>query len=323
MRLLRRLTTAALFVSTFACARAALAAPEPGEILARESERDRPAEPPKEAADGKKPSDWCAPELEALPHDVCYAKGPKSKAGKRTLVIFLHGLVQEGSGWQHSLQKGLANAGKRLGFSLFAPRGRLSAGSSNKDDTYAWPSKSRAVEDEVVEEWMQAKALVEKREGASFDEVYVMGFSNGAFYAASLALRGRLDVDGYAVFAGGAAHKGTLANAKAVKNKKPIFLGIASKDDTAKDERELAKALKKAKWPSRSISRPVGHVVADDHLEKALEFLRGGSALAKGDAADADEKREPADDGSTSTKKKKTKKKKTAEKSKSKKNKKR
>lgn len=319
MRLLRRLTTAALFVASYVFASTALAAPEPGELLAREAERERPAD----VASSKR-SDWCAPELEALPHDVCYAKGPKSKAGKRTLVIFLHGLVQEGSGWQHSLQKGLANAGKRLGFSLFAPRGRLSAGSSNKDDTYAWPSRSRALEDEVVEEWMQAKAIVEKREGASFDEVFVMGFSNGAFYAASLALRGRLDVDGYAVFAGGAAHKGTVASAKAVKNKKPIFLGIASKDDTAKDQRELAKALKKLKWPTRSVSRPVGHVVADDHLEKALEFLRGGSSLAKTDAADADEKSEPADEGSSSSKKKKTKKKKkTAEKSKTKKNKKR
>ena len=35
---------------------------------------------------------------------------------------------------------------------------------------------------------------------APFDEVFVVGFSNGAYYAGSLALRGKLDVAGYAVF---------------------------------------------------------------------------------------------------------------------------
>ncbi|NUP09223.1 MAG: hypothetical protein HOW73_24495 [Polyangiaceae bacterium] len=243
-----------------------------------------PAAPEKAAASTS--TDWCSSELETLPHDVCYAPGPVSKAGKRTLVIFLHGLTQVDSGWQHSLQRGMKLAGKRLGFSLLTPKGRTKVGPGKKEDTIAWPINPsvRAVEDEVIAEWIEAKELVEKRDGAKFDEVFVMGFSNGAYYASSLALRGRLEVDGYGVFAGGSAPKGTTSSSKGVKNRKPVFVAIASKDETAKKGRELAKALKELKWPNRVVSAPVGHVVADGQLEQSLEYLRAPDKKASAKA---------------------------------------
>ena len=120
----------------------------------------------------------------------------------------------------------------------------------------------------------------DRREGAPFDEVFVMGFSNGAYYASSLALRGRLEVDGYGVFAGGSAPKGTVSASKGTKTRKPLFLAIASKDETAKKGRELAKALKELKWPHRVASAPVGHVVADSQLEQGLAYLRGRAEKA-------------------------------------------
>lgn len=260
-------------------------AAEEGELsdrLERESERN------------KAPSDWCAAELETLPHEVCYAKGPASPAGKRTLVVFLHGLTKVGSGWQYNPQKGLMRAGKRLGFSLLAPRGRVGLGDkADKDETIAWPTSNRTVEDEVVSEWMEAKALIEKREGAPFDEVFVLGFSNGAYFASSLALRGRLDVDGYGIFAGGSAGKGTVASSKNVKNRRPVFLAIASKDETtAKKAKELRKALKELKWPHESMSKPVGHTIADEQLDKSIPYLRSQKADGKSEGSpDADKKK--------------------------------
>jgi len=222
-------------------------------------------------------SDWCAPELEALAKDVCFADGPAAKSGKRTLVIFLHGLVEEGAGWQHTLQRGMVLAGKRLGFSVLTPRGRSGIGPGRKATTIAWPTGEggRKLEDELLAEWMDAKSFIEQREGFTFDEVFVMGFSNGAYYASSLALRGRLDVDGYGVFAGGSAPKGTVNAARKIKNRRPVFLAIASKDTTtAKKARELGDALKDLSWPHQVASRRVGHVIADAHLERGLEFLR-------------------------------------------------
>ena len=222
-----------------------------------------------------KSGDWCSADVETLANNVCYAKGPNKDPKRRTLVIFLHGLTEDGAGWQHSLQKGMAIAGKRLDFSALMPRGRNGVGPGRKQSTIAWPGGEevrKLYEDDVIKEWFDAKAEIEKKEGAPFDEVFVMGFSNGAYYASSLALRGRLDVDGYAVFAGGSAN-GSAAG-KQTKNRQPIFVGVATKDATAKKGKELVKALDSLKWPHRTDSRPVGHVVADGQLDRAIEYLR-------------------------------------------------
>lgn len=219
---------------------------------------------------------WCAADLERLDHDVCYAKGPPSADGRRTLVIFLHGLTDVGSGWQRTMQKGMAAYGKRFHFDLIAPKGRVGVGPGKRANQYAWPASSegqRTIEDEVVAEWMGAKSTLEARDGA-YDEVFVMGFSNGAYYSSSLALRGKLAVDGYAVFAGGSAPKGSETRAKAVKARVPVFVGIASKDETAKKGKELAKLLADLKWPHKTNTKPVGHVVADEQIEAALSYLR-------------------------------------------------
>lgn len=235
---------------------------------------------------------WCAAELETLAHDVCYAKGPPSADGRRTLVIFLHGLTDVGSGWQRTMQKGMAAYGKRFHFDLIAPKGRVGIGPGKKANQYAWPASSegqRTIEDEVVAEWMEAKKTLEARDSA-YDEVFVMGFSNGAYYSSSLALRGKLAVDGYAVFAGGSAPKGSESRAKSVKARVPVFVGIASKDETAKKGKELAKLLADLKWPHKTNTKPVGHVVADDQLEAALSYLRKEKAKPAAVAAQTTKK---------------------------------
>jgi predicted esterase len=249
---------------------------EPAKTTLEESAPAEGAAPPTAAA-----SDWCSADVETLPNNVCYAKGPNKDPKRRTLVIFLHGLTEDGAGWQHSLQKGMAIAGKRLDFSALMPRGRNGVGPGRKQSTIAWPGGEevrKLYEDEVIKEWFDAKAEIEKKEGAPFDEVFVMGFSNGAYYASSLALRGRLDVDGYAVFAGGSSGSGA---GKHTKNRQPLFVGVATKDATAKKGKELAKTLGSLKWPHRVDSRPVGHVVADGQLDRAVEYLRAPEKPAK------------------------------------------
>jgi predicted esterase len=220
-------------------------------------------------AKAQDPTPWCAPELESLPGEVCFHEEP-ARDGKRTLVIFLHGLVQEGSNWQHAQQRGIVRGAKRLGFSVLAPRGR--AGLSKKSpDMVAWPTSgaARDAESALIDEWQAARRIVEQRSGA-FDEVFVVGFSNGAYYGSSLALRGRLEVDGYAVFAGGVGYPPLAEKTR----RAPVFVGICSKDATADDARDLAATLVKAGWPHRAESRKVGHAIADAHLDHAVAFLR-------------------------------------------------
>ena len=232
---------------------------------------------------------WCHDSLETLEGDVCYEPGAQpDEDGKRTLVIFLHGLVDGGTDWQHQQQRGMALAAKRLKFALLAPKGRTGLGGKRKDDQVGWPTSESAreiMEDDLVGTWTKARETIEARDGKTFDHVFVMGFSNGAYYASSLALRGRLEVDGYAVFAGGSAFPGAERLAKSTKNRRPVFVGVATKDSTAKDGKGLVKLLKKLKWPHASSSKAVGHVVADSHLEAAMSFLRGDPKKPKATAS--------------------------------------
>jgi predicted esterase len=247
---------------------------------------------------------WCPPGVETLAGEICYVPAP-AKAQRRTLVIFLHGLTDVGSGWQHAMVRGMAQGGQRWGYAVLAPKGRVGIGPGRKASQIAWPTAEAARvqhEDEIVASWEAARRFVEAREGAAFDEVFVMGFSNGAYYASSLALRGRLDVDGYAVFAGGSAPAGSERAARGVKNRRPVFVGIASRDDTAKKGRELAAALRRLGWPHEASSRPVGHVVADVQLDRALAWLRarvdasraGSSAQASQPAREVPPSKEPS-----------------------------
>lgn len=221
------------------------------------------------SARAEAPPPWCAPELETLPGDVCFHEEP-AREGKRTLVIFLHGLVESGTDWQHAQQRGIVRGAKRLGFSVLSPRGRVGL-NKKSPGSVAWPTSASARDAEaaMIDTWQAARATVEERSGR-FDEVFVVGFSNGAYYGGSLALRGRLEVDGYAVFAGGVGYPATAEEGR----RAPVYVGICSKDATADDARGLAATLAKAGWPHRAESRKVGHAIADAHLDRAIAYLR-------------------------------------------------
>lgn len=235
------------------------------------------------AADGRadEADPWCAAGLETLDGDVCYADAPLDE-GRRTLVIFFHGLTEAHTGMQHALQEGMRREGKAHHFALLAPKGEPSVGPRRSPDEIAWPTAetTRAlVEDAIVDRIVHAQKLIEARQGAPFDEVFVVGFSNGAYYTTSLALRGRLDVDGYAAIAGGSA---ALKPSVTGDKRKPFFVGVAGKDSTAKNGRALVKLLDETHWPHSSKEAPVGHEVSDNHLASALRYLRGQKRRAKG-----------------------------------------
>jgi predicted esterase len=86
-------------------------------------------------------------------------------------------------------------------------------------------------------------------------------------------VRGRLDVDGYGIFAGGSGGKYMRLSAEKAQRRAPIFVGYGTKDPAHGDQRELIKMLKSLGWKMRSRSAPVGHTVTEDQLRDALRFL--------------------------------------------------
>ena len=218
---------------------------------------------------------WCAPELEALDHEVCLYVPARSGGRPGTVVIFLHSLVNAGTSWQWEQQRTMMQAADRFGFAVLMPRGRLGLGPGRAPDVWAWPtaqSTEARVEPELVAEWTAARRAAEKRLG-SFERAFVFGFSSGAYYAASLALRNRADAQGYALFAGGSGSKWKASRARAVSNRAPVFVAYGTKDPSRRDPQAFARLLKELEWPHRLDSAPVGHTVTHDQLRRAFEYL--------------------------------------------------
>jgi predicted esterase len=222
---------------------------------------------------------WCAPELETLVHDVCLYMPANSGAKPRTVVIFLHSLVGRGTSWQWEQQRTMMQTADRHGFAVLMPRGRLGVGPGRAPDIWAWPTAQRTeaeFEPALVAEWAAARAVAEKRLGA-FERTFVVGFSSGAYYAASLALRNPIGAQGFALFAGGSGSKWKASGAKSVTTRAPVFIGYGTKDPSRRDPQAYAKLLKELAWPHRLDSAPVGHTVTHAQLTRAFEYLTGGA----------------------------------------------
>ncbi len=227
---------------------------------------------PARAAAAPEPA-WCAPELETLPGHVCHIDGGEP-GGRRTLVILLHGLIARNTTWQWTQERAIARDAKQFHFAAIVPQApTVGPGGSGG---YAWPggggAGNAAETDELAAGWMRAKKTLEERAGKPFDDVFVLGFSSGAYYASQLALRGRLDVDGYGVFAGGTSvGSPTTDPARRV----PLFVGVCARDRaTAPNGRALGAALATLSWPHTVDELPVGHMFADNHIGHAVRWLR-------------------------------------------------
>lgn len=260
---------------------------------------DDAAPPDAGGADASGPSDeevWCPDGIETLPGPICAVLPDSVQQDQSpTLVIFLHGITDVGSGWQIGLIQGMALYAKHQNFALLAPRAPRQPPAKGKADMYAWRTStlSPGGEDAMLDSWMAAKTALEARTGHPFKQVFVMGFSSGAYYASSLALRGRLAVDGYASFAGGSApySRSMIAH---VKPRVPIFVGYGLRDRAgSRDASGLVRALRSARWKHRVMAvRRAGHTITTKQFTSALAYLRSESGA--GGASDAAPSSPPA-----------------------------
>ena len=213
-----------------------------------------------------------------------YGQESATTAEHPTLVLFLHSLVAVKSDWQWEQQRVLVSAAQRHGFSVLMPRGRVGLGPGRAGDVWAWPTspaKQAEVEDELIAEWLAARQQIETRNGRPFERLLIFGFSNGAYYTSTLALRNRLPADGYGVFAGGSGGKFASVQGSRTTQRAPIFIGYGTKDPAWRDMASLADTLKRLGWRHQVKAEPVGHLVTEAQLAAAMRFLstHGPSAM--------------------------------------------
>jgi predicted esterase len=221
---------------------------------------------------------WCSSEMEAIAEDVCFVDGTR-EGERRPLVIYLHGLIAKNTDWQWTQERAIAREAKRLGFAAIVPRGPAIGTGGALGYAWQFPEADRAtIEPALIQTWTDARRKLEARAGRPFDDVYVVGFSSGAYYASSLALRGKLDVDGYVLLAGGAVSRVSADT----RRRPPIFVGVCANDaQTAPGARALGGTLATWGWPSRVDEQPVSHMVTGVHLAHALAYLKGAKPAGR------------------------------------------
>lgn len=213
---------------------------------------------------------WCAPDVTTLSERTCSFDGGPSKDGRRTLVVYLHGAYSETPGFAWLQQRAMAFHAKRLGFTVLlptSPKGQVG---------YVWPTSQTAIEEQegqILAGIRRGRAELERRAGKPFDEVFVVGFSSGAYYGSSLAVRGALDVDGFVILAGGSSWM--KPSAATSKRRAPVFVGVSAADpQTAGHSRSFAGSLATLHWPFKVEERNAGHMVDWTFMEHGLAYLR-------------------------------------------------
>jgi predicted esterase len=187
----------------------------------------------------------------------------------------LHGLYADTPGFQYLQQSALAMHATRHGFTVLLPTAPLDKGA------YAWPTSLEArekQEEAVLTSIRASRTKLEQTIGHGFDEVFVIGFSSGAYYGSSLAVRGPLATDGFMALAGATPRVSPVVNEK----RTPIFVGISGQDPQTRDHsRSFAGSLATVKWPYHAEELQTGHMVDWTFMARGLAWLRAQKDATK------------------------------------------
>jgi predicted esterase len=227
-----------------------------------------------ESLDGNaRGSSWCAEGLEPIAGDACYAAPSDSPPrASLPLLIYLHGLFEKGSleDEERDRQRRVACQATGRGFAVLALRGAEGACTTTPERArlVCWPSNERTADkaDLFVLAWEPALKAAAKRH--SFEREYVLGFSNGGFFAGLVAERGLYKAQAFAI-----AHAGPVEPVKGIGNKPPLLLLSADDDLSQEGMVRLDDELTRDEWPHAHYVREGGHALPDSDIDVALTFF--------------------------------------------------
>jgi predicted esterase len=220
-------------------------------------------------------ADWCAPGYDPIPGGGCFA-GPPGVRFSQALIVYLHGrYARDAPADEVDRQRRLATRATSRGFAVVALRGALGMCTDvDLAQWYCWPSNARNVDSAavVVSAWTQALEAGHERAGSG--KRFLLGFSNGGYFAGLIAARGLLDVDALVV-----AHGGWVEPAQGrLRDKQPPLLLLSADDDVAQDDMiAYEEELAREHWPHDSYARSGGHELTDEDIDAALGFFSRAS----------------------------------------------
>ena len=225
---------------------------------------------------------WCPDGFEVGPQDTCFAV-PETTTKDTPILVYLHGMY---AGHGSPEEWRLVRSAVARGYAVVVPRGKrgLCAWKAELKDHFCWPQETEDPQafKNVVAEWdrvlWQVDAILE---GGSHRR-YVLGFSNGGFFASYIAEHGLFPAQAYAI-AGGGPLEPPQKPGKTV----PVIL-LSAQDDATESAKtkELHEGLAKVGWPHAYCTRPGTHPLAAADVEAALRFFKheqDGSLKASSD----------------------------------------
>jgi predicted esterase len=221
-------------------------------------------------------ADWCAPGFDPIAGGACLAV-PSGKQVQPPLLVYLHGrYARDAVTEEIDRQRRLGQRATARGFAVLALRGKLGQCTSPELATwFCWPSNEHNADDApaFVSTWAQALAAAEERVGSRTR--YVLGFSNGAYFAGLLAVRGLFEANAFVI-----AHGGPVEPVEALPVRAPILL-LSADDDISQDEMiRLDEELVRERWAHDSYARSGGHALTDEDIDAAITFFsRAGEPL--------------------------------------------
>lgn len=172
------------------------------------------------------------------------------------------------------IEERLARAATARGFAVLAPRGKLGLcdWSTELAGWRCWPNtarqKPRAGEllVELGAHYRHTRARLHSRKVHPF----VLGFSNGGFFAALIAAETKLDARGFAIAHGGPVEPASFDPARAV----PTLLIAADGDRWQRPKMDtLHTLLDQAGWKHTYQTRGGEHALLDQDIQAALDFF--------------------------------------------------
>lgn len=212
---------------------------------------------------------WCAEGLEPIAGGGCFAPSTADASEPMTLV-YLHGMYPPASASDElDRQSRLAKAATAKGFSVLALRGHQGqCARAEVADYWCWPSNERSADagPGYVDAWGMALAATEARVGRG--KRFLLGFSNGGYFAALIAARALMPFDAIAI-----AHAGPVEPVRPTGPKTPLLLLTADGDPSVLSMMLLDTELSGVGWPHAMVTRDGGHALTDGDIAYALTFF--------------------------------------------------
>ncbi|WP_441286170.1 alpha/beta hydrolase [Sorangium sp. KYC3313] len=219
-------------------------------------------------------TDWCSAGWIGLDDHTCFHVPETALRGAPILYV-LHGAMAPDS-LPVALQATAAEAAEALGAVAVFPRGRpgLCTWDPSVETYSCWPTRRETVDAEapaLLEEWMRAEALMARILGRTFGGRYVMGFSNGGYFASYVALEGLVAVNGAALVGAG---RMVIEEHLFSEERPPIFIavGVLELASTIASAENLADVLTQHGWEHELVVHPGrGHEIHADDFSRAWE----------------------------------------------------